>query len=84
MVLDFRISMSVRTLEKWYNFQHLHGRGVDIRLVNPASWARFQAWLDQHWYGALGYGVRRGFVHLDTRNGKGWRTGGEKGPRWNY
>jgi putative chitinase len=66
------------------NSQHLYGRGVDIRPVNPASLARFQAWLDQHWYGALGYGARRGFVHLDTRNGKGWRTGGEKGPRWNY
>jgi hypothetical protein len=66
------------------NSQHLHGRGVDIRPVNPASLARFQAWIDQHWYGALGYGARRGFVHLDTRNGKGWRTGGEKGPRWNY
>jgi uncharacterized protein YcbK (DUF882 family) len=66
------------------NSQHLYGRGVDIRPVNPASLARFQAWIDQHWYGALGYGARRGFVHLDTRNGKGWRTGGEKGPRWNY
>jgi hypothetical protein len=66
------------------NSQHLHGRGVDIRPVNPASLARFQAWLDQHWSGALGYGVRRGFVHLDTRNGKGWSNGGEKGLRWNY
>lgn len=66
------------------NSQHLFGRGVDIRPVNPASLARFQAWVDQHWFGALGYGARRGFVHLDTRNGKGWKTGGEKGPRWNY
>jgi putative chitinase len=41
------------------NSQHLYGRGVDIRPVNPASLARFQAWLDQHWYGALGYGARR-------------------------
>jgi hypothetical protein len=66
------------------NSQHLYGRGVDIRSVNLASLARFQAWLDQHWYGALGLGARRGFVHLDTRNGKGWRTGGEKGLPWNY
>jgi len=32
----------------------------------------------------LGYGARRGFVHVDMRNGSGWRSGGEKGPRWNY
>jgi putative chitinase len=41
------------------NSQHLYGRGVDIRPVNPGSLARFQAWLDQHWYGALGLGARR-------------------------
>ena len=64
--------------------QHLYGRAVDIHPVNPESLAKFQAWIDQHWFGALGYGARRGFVHLDTRNGKGWRSGGEKGPRWNY
>ncbi|GCL48259.1 D-Ala-D-Ala carboxypeptidase family metallohydrolase [Microcystis aeruginosa] len=66
------------------NSQHLYGRAVDIRPVNPASLAKFQSWLDQNWFGALGYGARRGFVHLDTRNGKGWRSGGEKGARWNY
>ncbi|MDT3674935.1 D-Ala-D-Ala carboxypeptidase family metallohydrolase [Microcystis wesenbergii] len=66
------------------NSQHLYGRAVDIRPANPSSLAKFQTWLDQHWYGALGYGARRGFVHLDTRNGKGWKTGGQKGPRWNY
>jgi uncharacterized protein YcbK (DUF882 family) len=59
------------------NSQHLHGRGVDSRLVNLASLARFQAWLDQHWYGALGYGAQYSFVHLDTRNDKGWRTEGK-------
>ncbi|MDJ0530780.1 MAG: D-Ala-D-Ala carboxypeptidase family metallohydrolase [Microcystis aeruginosa] len=66
------------------NSQHLYGRAVDIRPVNPGSLSRFQTWLDLHWFGALGYGARRGFVHLDTRNGKGWRSGGQKGPRWNY
>ncbi|NCR10177.1 D-Ala-D-Ala carboxypeptidase family metallohydrolase [Microcystis aeruginosa] len=65
------------------NSQHLEGGAADIRPLHPASLAKFQAWLALHWFGALGYGARRGFVHLDTRNGKGWRSGGEKGPRWN-
>jgi putative chitinase len=66
------------------NSQHLYGRAVDIRPVNPGSLSKFQAWLDQHWFGALGYGAKKGFVHLDIRNAKGWRSGGQKGPRWNY
>ena len=66
------------------NSQHLYGGAVDIHPVNPVSLSKFQAWLDQHWYGALGYGAPRGFVHLDMRNGKGWRSSGQKGPRWNY
>ena len=45
---------------------------------------QFQSWLDQFWFGALGYGAKKGFVHLDQRNGKGWRTGGQKCVRWNY
>ncbi|CAO5072824.1 Peptidase M15A C-terminal domain-containing protein [Microcystis aeruginosa] len=64
--------------------QHVYGRAADIRPVNSDSLAKFQSWLDQNWFGALGYGARRGFVHIDTRNGKGWRSGGEKGTRWNY
>lgn len=64
--------------------QHIQGRAVDIRPVNPDSLTKFQSWLDQNWFGALGYGAKKGFVHLDTRNGKGWRTGGKKGTRWNY
>ncbi|MGL5034946.1 MAG: D-Ala-D-Ala carboxypeptidase family metallohydrolase [Microcystaceae cyanobacterium] len=63
--------------------QHIYGRSVDIR---PASGdiLKFQAWVDKDWYGALGWGARRGFVHLDTRNGRGWKTGGPKGVRWFY
>jgi putative chitinase len=66
-----------------YDSQHIYGRGVDIR---PAKGdiQKFQAWLDKDWFGALGYGANRGFVHLDTRNGKGWKTGGVKDVRWNY
>lgn len=64
--------------------QHTTGRAADIRPVNPGELLRFQSWCDEHWFGALGYGARRGFVHLDIRNGRGWKTGGMKGPRWNY
>ncbi|TRU68204.1 MAG: DUF882 domain-containing protein [Microcystis viridis Mv_BB_P_19951000_S69] len=66
------------------NSHHLSGRAADIRPSNPASLAKFQAWLHLHWFGALGYGARRGFVHLDARKGKGWQSSGEKGARWNY
>ena len=64
--------------------QHLYGRAVDIRPLNPGDLLRFQSWLDTHWYGALGYGARKGFVHLDRRNGKGWKSGSAKGVRWEY
>jgi len=66
-----------------YDSQHIYGRGVDIQ---PAKGDinKFQAWLDKDWFGALGYGAKKGFVHLDTRNGKGWKTGGVKDVRWNY
>ena len=65
------------------NSQHLYGRAVDIKPKN-GELSRFQSWLDQNWFGALGYGAKKGFVHLDMRNGKGWRTGGTKSTRWNY
>lgn len=65
------------------NSQHIYGRAVDIKPANK-DLIRFQSWLDQFWFGALGYGANKGFVHLDQRNGKGWRTGGQKGVRWNY
>jgi hypothetical protein len=44
----------------------------------------FQNWVGERWYGALGWGAKKGFVHLDNRNGKGWMSGGEKGVRWDY
>ena len=65
------------------NSQHIRGTAVDIRPAQGNVF-EFQKWLDQHWYGALGYGAKKGFVHIDCRNGKGWKTGGEKGVRWNY
>ena len=63
--------------------QHISGRAVDIQPTQGGLY-KFQSWLDQNWHGALGYGAKRGFVHLDIRNGKGWKSGGPKGVRWNY
>jgi uncharacterized protein YcbK (DUF882 family) len=63
--------------------QHINGRGVDIYPIGGDIVA-FQDWLDDRWFGALGYGARRGFVHLDNRNSKGFMSGGDKGVRWNY
>lgn len=64
--------------------QHIYGRGVDIYPLAGMDIDDFQDWCDKHWFGALGYGAPKGFVHLDSRNGKGFDTGGEKGVRWNY
>ena len=67
------------------NSQHITGNAVDIVPAN-GKLLEFERWLDQHWSGALGYGgrSRRGFVHIDMRNGKGWKDGAPKGVRWNY
>ena len=65
------------------NSQHIYGRAADIR---PATGniTEFQKWLDRSWYGHLGRGAKRGFVHLDMRNGKGWKASGKKGDRFPY
>ena len=65
--------------------QHIQGLAVDICPADQGSDIReFQSWVDKNWYGCLGYGAKNGFVHIDSRNGKGWKTGGEKGFRWPY
>lgn len=66
------------------NSRHISGMAVDIAPIDPGEIYEFQRWIDAKWYGALGWGARRGFVHLDTRNGRGFMSGGEKGVRWNY
>lgn len=63
--------------------QHLNGGAADIYPIG-GNLNEFQKWLDVKWFGALGYGARKGFIHCDIRNGKGFNTGGAKGPRWNY
>lgn len=65
------------------NSRHLFGDAVDIYPINGKI-VGFQSWLDKSWDGALGYGAKRGFIHIDMRNGKGWKTGGAKGVRWIY
>ena len=65
--------------------QHLNGGAVDIYPIGYNG-QKFEKWLDNIWFGALGYGQRSGrqFTHLDIRNFKGFKSGGSKGPRWNY
>lgn len=65
------------------NSQHIEGHAADIYPIGKDVVA-FQSWLDKRWYGALGYGANRGFVHIDMRNDKGFRDSGSKGTRWNY
>jgi Peptidase M15 len=64
--------------------QHLYGGAADIYPLSGMDVNDFQDWLDTNWYGALGYGAAKGFVHVDCRNDQGFRTGGEKGVRWVY
>lgn len=65
------------------NSRHTYGDAVDIAPITGSIY-KFQRFLDSNWFGALGYGAKRGFVHLDIRNGGGWKRGSAKGPRWNY
>ena len=53
------------------NSQHISGKAVDIR-PGSGSIFDFQRWLDEKGWPnrALGYGARRGFVHIDMRPGK--------------
>ncbi len=56
--------------------QHLTGNAVDIYPAS-GSVSSLQDWLDKVAWAdkALGYGAKKGFVHLDTREGR---------IRWNY
>lgn len=56
--------------------QHITGRAVDISPIGKDIY-KFQSWLDKSAWSdkALGYGAKRGFVHLDLRAGR---------IRWNY
>ena len=56
------------------NSQHTLGLAADVYPIG-GDIALFQSWLDKRWSMALGYGARKGFVHLDLRPGR---------IRWNY
>jgi putative chitinase len=66
------------------NSRHLSGDAADISPLGGREILRFQSWLDERWKGALGYGARKGFVHIDMRNGGGFLTSHQKSVRWNY
>ncbi len=66
------------------NSRHIIADAADIRPGDKARLPEFQQWLDSRWFGALGYGQRRGFVHIDMRNMKGFNSKGLKGDRWVY
>lgn len=65
------------------NSRHISGDAADIAPSNQDIYG-FQKYLDKHWFGALGYGARIGFVHVDMRNNKGFSGELPKGVRWNY
>ena len=56
--------------------QHINGKAADIKPCQGNIY-KFQEWLDKEiWQDkALGYGAKKGFVHLDLRPGR---------IRWNY
>jgi hypothetical protein len=64
--------------------QHIHGCAADIYPLSGIHIDEFQKWVNKNWFGALGEGARRGFVHVDMRNRKGWKSGGLKADRWPY
>lgn len=64
--------------------QHIEGLAADVYPLAGMDVDDFQAWCQQVWFGRLGRGVKKGFVHLDIANRKGFMTGGEKGEQWDY
>ncbi len=61
--------------------QHLTGNALDIYPMMGSIYD-FQKFVDAKWGGGLGYGARKGFVHIDLREG-GWDRG-SFAIRWNY
>lgn len=65
------------------NSQHVLGWAADVYPVNGKI-SEFQTWIDLRWSGGLGYGARKGFVHLDARDGFPCFGGRKRGIRWIY
>lgn len=65
--------------------KHTLGVAADIYPLAGGSVTDLQRWLDSRWGDALGYGARKGFVHVDCRGGGGLDKTGLKGKvRWDY
>ncbi|MGL5075739.1 MAG: D-Ala-D-Ala carboxypeptidase family metallohydrolase [Waterburya sp.] len=67
------------------NSQHITGGAADIYPL-LGNRTQFEEFIELNWYGGVGRGMRsgKGFVHVDIRGNKGWKTGGTKEVRWNY
>ena len=65
------------------NSEHTKGWAADLNSPSIDIYC-LQKLIDLNWYGGMGYGANKGFIHLDIYNGQGWKTGGTKGKRWNY
>ena len=65
--------------------RHVGGEAFDVYPADRPLEAFYQ-WIRPRWTGGLGDGRRRGFIHLDTRNGGGFVPGGGVRPytEWTY
>jgi hypothetical protein len=64
--------------------QHLYGLAADLQCKGLSSIELEKIFL-KNWYGRVGKAARKlNIVHCDMGNGKGWKTGGEKGLRFPY
>ena len=65
--------------------RHVAGEAFDVYPTDRPLEAFYQ-WIRPRWAGGLGDGRRQGFIHLDTRNGKGFVPGGGVRPytEWVY
>lgn len=62
--------------------RHCFGDAADIYPIH-GDVRRFQSWVEERWFGGMGLSAsKKGFVHLDMRNNRGWKSGGIKGVRW--
>lgn len=65
--------------------KHTLGLAVDLYPLAGGTVTDLQRWLDARWLGRLGYGSRKGFVHIDTfGNGGLDKLSSEGKVRWDY
>lgn len=67
------------------NSTHILGLAADIYPLAGGSILDFQKWLDHRWGDRMGFGAKKGFVHVDILGGGGLDKPGSKGKiRWDY